>query len=113
MRRAASEAARRARAGEGPTLIEAKTYRHRGHSRTDPAKYRPEAELAEWLARDPIKLFAAALVASGTAAQQELDAIHEAAREEARSAAAAAARSPWPEARDFMPETFAAPTANA
>ena len=110
---AMQEAAARARAGEGPTLIEAKTYRHRGHSRTDPAKYRPEAELAEWLARDPIKLFAAALVASGTAAQHELDAIHEAAREEARAAAAEAAQSPWPEARDFTPETFAAPTGNA
>lgn len=113
MRRATTEAAARARAGKGPTLIEAKTYRHRGHSRTDPAKYRPEAELADWLARDPIKLFAAALVASGTAAQHELDAIHEAAREESRAAAAEAAQSPWPEARDFTPETFAALTGNA
>ena len=44
----------RARAGKGPSLIEAKTYRKGGHSRADPAKYRPEEEVKEWLARDPI-----------------------------------------------------------
>jgi pyruvate dehydrogenase E1 component alpha subunit len=47
----------RARAGEGPALIEAKTYRHSGHSRADPAKYRPQEELQDWLARDPIDLY--------------------------------------------------------
>jgi pyruvate dehydrogenase E1 component alpha subunit len=47
-------AAERARAGEGPTIIEALTYRHFGHSRTDPAKYRPEEEVQSWLARDPL-----------------------------------------------------------
>ena len=50
---AASEAVARARAGEGPSLLEMKTYRYRGHSRTDPAKYRPEGELARWQERDP------------------------------------------------------------
>lgn len=49
-------AAARARAGEGPTVIEARTYRHYGHSRTDPAKYRPDDEVQEWLARDPLTL---------------------------------------------------------
>jgi TPP-dependent pyruvate/acetoin dehydrogenase alpha subunit len=44
----------RARSGEGPTLIEAMTYRHKGHSRTDPATYRPKEEVEQWLARDPI-----------------------------------------------------------
>src|SRR6266700_7301842 len=42
----------RARAGEGPSLVEAVTYRHGGHSRADPGKYRPEEEVREWLARD-------------------------------------------------------------
>ena len=46
----------RARIGDGPTVIEAQTYRHYGHSRTDPAKYRPEGELEEWLERDPLDL---------------------------------------------------------
>jgi TPP-dependent pyruvate/acetoin dehydrogenase alpha subunit len=56
-----STAVERARAGEGPTLIEAKTYRYRGHSRTDPAKYRAEGELERWKARDPIDILAAKL----------------------------------------------------
>lgn len=65
VRSAALEAVERARAGEGPTLIEADTYRHSGHSRADPAKYRPEAEVAAWLARDPIVLLRQALDAAG------------------------------------------------
>jgi len=60
-----STALARARAGDGPTLIEAKTYRFRGHSRTDPAKYRPPGELERWQERDPIDLLAAVLVAQG------------------------------------------------
>lgn len=51
---AAREAVERARAGKGPTLIECKTYRHKGHSRVDPATYRPKEEVSEWLTRDPI-----------------------------------------------------------
>ena len=52
--RVAETAYARARGGGGPSLIEAKTYRHSGHSRADPGTYRPDAEVAEWLARDPI-----------------------------------------------------------
>jgi TPP-dependent pyruvate/acetoin dehydrogenase alpha subunit len=62
---AITEAVARGRAGEGPTLIEARTYRHKGHSRSDPAKYRPEGELDAWLERDPIVLHERALVAAG------------------------------------------------
>jgi pyruvate dehydrogenase E1 component alpha subunit len=54
---AAGEALARARRGEGPSLIEAKTYRHGGHSRADPAKYRPTEEVEEWMNRDPIVLY--------------------------------------------------------
>ena len=60
VREVAAAAIERARAGEGPTLIEAKTYRYRGHSRTDPAKYRAEGELERWKQRDPIDLLGAA-----------------------------------------------------
>jgi acetoin:2,6-dichlorophenolindophenol oxidoreductase subunit alpha len=56
-----------ARAGEGPSLIEAETYRHGGHSRADPAKYRPQEEVDAWLARDPIPAFRARLLAAGVA----------------------------------------------
>ncbi len=55
--RAAQKAYAKARAGEGPSLIECLTYRHSGHSRADPAKYRPEGELEKWKERDPIKVY--------------------------------------------------------
>ena len=61
MRSAMREAVERARAGGGPTLIEAKTYRFVGHSRSDPAKYRLPGELEAWKARDPVRLVAAEL----------------------------------------------------
>jgi pyruvate dehydrogenase E1 component alpha subunit len=65
MRATVMQAADRARAGEGPTLIEALTYRHKGHSRSDPATYRPAGELDSWLQRDPITLLEEKLVAAG------------------------------------------------
>jgi TPP-dependent pyruvate/acetoin dehydrogenase alpha subunit len=55
----------RARAGDGPSLIEAVTYRHGGHSRADPGKYRPDDEVAAWLERDPIVSYRARLIAEG------------------------------------------------
>jgi acetoin:2,6-dichlorophenolindophenol oxidoreductase subunit alpha len=55
--RAARTAYAKARAGGGPSLIECITYRHSGHSRADPAKYRPEGELEKWKERDPIKIY--------------------------------------------------------
>src|SRR6195952_100892 len=55
--REANKAYARARAGDGPSLIECMTYRHSGHSRADPAKYRPPGELEEWLKRDPILIY--------------------------------------------------------
>lgn len=59
------ESVERARDGEGPTLIEMKTYRYRGHSRSDPAKYRPAGELEAWKARDPIDLLGGRLAQEG------------------------------------------------
>ena len=61
----ASEALEKARAGGGPSLIEAMTYRHSGHSRADPAKYRPEGELEKWLLRDPIVMYRERLLELG------------------------------------------------
>ena len=65
--RVARTAVQRARAGEGPSLIEAKTYRHSGHSRADPAKYRPDDELKAWLARDPLPMYRKRLIEMGLA----------------------------------------------
>jgi pyruvate dehydrogenase E1 component alpha subunit len=69
----------RARKGGGPALIEAMTYRHSGHSRADPAKYRPDGELDKWLERDPLKIYRERLVKLGfveaTLKDVELDAM--------------------------------------
>src|SRR5262245_7805480 len=64
----ASRAVARARAGEGPSLVEAITYRHGGHSRADPGKYRPDDEVEAWKARDPIPTYRARLEADGVPA---------------------------------------------
>lgn len=62
---AASAALDKARTGGGPSLIEAKTYRHGGHSRADPGKYRPEEEVQAWLDRDPIPMYHTRLLGLG------------------------------------------------
>jgi pyruvate dehydrogenase E1 component alpha subunit len=70
VRAVAATACEWARSGAGPTLLEADTYRHEGHSRSDPAAYRPEGELDRWLARDPITLLENAMVRQGVATDQ-------------------------------------------
>lgn len=62
VREAMSTAVERARAGGGPSLVEAKTYRYSGHSRSDPATYRPAGELETWRSRDPLQVAASTLV---------------------------------------------------
>jgi len=61
----AAKAIDRAREGGGPSLIEALTYRHGGHSRADPGKYRPADEVAEWLAKDPLPAYRNVLISRG------------------------------------------------
>jgi pyruvate dehydrogenase E1 component alpha subunit len=85
----------RARAGEGPSLIEALTYRHGGHSRADPGKYRPDDEVAAWKARDPIPAFRSRLEAAGVEAAA-LDVIDEDLRAEVSAAEAEARAAPEP-----------------
>ena len=68
--RAATTAVDKARAGGGPSIIEALTYRHHGHSRADPAKYRPAEEVEQWLARDPLIICRALLIERGCSAEE-------------------------------------------
>ena len=70
---AAKRAVRRARDGGGPTLVECKTYRHKGHSRFDPAKYRPAEEVEEWMRRDPILRFKTKLTQEGVITEEEAE----------------------------------------
>jgi len=73
MFRAVRGAVRRARQGGGPSLIEAETYRFVGHSRTDPATYRPQGELEKWRQRDPIRILASRLQMSESELKEEED----------------------------------------
>jgi pyruvate dehydrogenase E1 component alpha subunit len=91
----AETAIARARAGDGPSLIEALTYRHGGHSRADPGKYRPDDEVAAWKARDPIPAFRARLEAAGVEAAV-LDAIDAETRAKVEAAEAEARAAPEP-----------------
>jgi TPP-dependent pyruvate/acetoin dehydrogenase alpha subunit len=68
--RTAQAAFAKARAGNGPSLIECMTYRHSGHSRADPGKYRPDGELEQWLKRDPITIYRQRLAEFGIAESQ-------------------------------------------
>jgi TPP-dependent pyruvate/acetoin dehydrogenase alpha subunit len=74
--KAMEAAVARARSGQGPSLLEMKTYRYSGHSRSDPATYRPAGELDAWLKRDPINLFAEKLAAEGELKDGGLEALH-------------------------------------
>jgi TPP-dependent pyruvate/acetoin dehydrogenase alpha subunit len=94
VRDVASAAIARARAGDGPTLIEAKTYRYRGHSRTDPAKYRAEGELDRWKLRDPIDLLGAQLAADATLSGQEQTDLRDEVQAQVDAAALRAAEAP-------------------
>lgn len=76
-----------ARGGGGPTLLEMKTYRYSGHSRSDPATYRPEGELDAWRQRDPIEIFRARLIEEGELEVEEADGIAERIQEEVETAA--------------------------
>jgi pyruvate dehydrogenase E1 component alpha subunit len=92
VREAALEAVQRARAGDGPTLLECQTYRHYGHSKSDPAKYRPPDEVERWLARDPLDLARARLLNMGLSEEKlaakdaEIDALIDRAVENALAA---------------------------
>ena len=91
----AREAIELARGGGGPSLIEAVTYRHGGHSRADPGKYRPDEEVASWKARDPVPAYRIRLAEEGVS-EVELDAIDAAARDAVAAAEAEARSSPEP-----------------
>lgn len=107
VREAAREAIGRARSGEGPTLIEADTYRQQGHSRSDPATYRPEGELEAWRERDPIHRLERAVEAAGLAGADELDAIAEEAQATVMAAEETALSWPEPDPASRYEDVFA------
>lgn len=104
---AAGEAVRRARDGNGPTLLEAKTYRYMGHSRFEPSSYRTKEELAEWKKRDPIALFRSVLLAQIGAAEADVAREERAAGEAIEESVRFAEQSPDPAPGDWRHWIFA------
>jgi pyruvate dehydrogenase E1 component alpha subunit len=109
---AATVAVGRARAGGGPTFIECKTYRQRGHSRSDPAKYRPAGEFDAWVAKDPIARCAALLKGKARKFDKALEAVETRVAARVDTAFEAAAAASWPVALDLVAATLA-PTVSA
>jgi len=95
-----------ARKGEGPTLIECKTYRHKGHSRVDPAKYRAKAEVEEWLAKDPIRRLKEKIVQDHTFHKEEIEKIEKDALTEVEEAVKFAMESPYPAPEEALEDVY-------
>ncbi len=105
---AACEAIERARAGAGPSLIESKTYRIRGHSRSDRNRYRTKEEIEEWSRRDPIVLFADELVECGILGRAAVDEIEREVDAEIAAAIAFAQDSPAPVIAELTRDVYSA-----
>jgi acetoin:2,6-dichlorophenolindophenol oxidoreductase subunit alpha len=106
VRQAVAAAAARARAGDGPTVIEALTYRHHGHSRTDPGKYRPKEEVEAWLKRDPLLVLAERLRDRGVD-QPAIDQLDSRAGDQVAAAVEAAKAAPPPEEASAFSDVWA------
>ncbi len=103
---ATREAVERARQGEGPTLIEAKTYRFRGHYEGDPQVYRLPGEMEEWLKRDPIPTFRERLLEKGVS-EAQIKEIEGQVQRQLDEAVAFAASSPVPQVEDALAGVYA------
>jgi pyruvate dehydrogenase E1 component alpha subunit len=103
---AAHEAVDRARKGKGPTLIECKTYRHKGHSRFDPATYRPKEEVEKWMKRDPIAQFKARLIEMKTLTEEEVNKIEQEVTATVDDAVKFAVESPHPAPEEALENVF-------
>lgn len=104
--REARRAIEKARAGEGPSMIECLTYRHGGHSRADPGDYRPKEEVEEWLARDPLPTYRQRLLDEGIEASV-LDDIEARAMADVDAATEAAKNGPVPAIEDAYTDVWA------
>lgn len=101
------EAIEQARNGNGPTLIEAKTYRWKGHSKSDAKKYRTREEENEWKAKDPIKRFKEVLIGAGLLTEEQAEEIRQDAKQEIADAVAFAEEGPMPTEADLLTDVYA------
>ncbi|NFE80293.1 pyruvate dehydrogenase (acetyl-transferring) E1 component subunit alpha [Clostridium sporogenes] len=103
---AAEEAIKRAREGKGPTLIECKTYRHRGHFEGDPCVYKPTEEQEEWLAKDPIPRFEKYLVENEIFTEERLKEVQDKVESQIDEAVDFANNSPYPELESVLEDVY-------
>jgi pyruvate dehydrogenase E1 component alpha subunit len=101
------KAVERARRGDGPTLIECKTYRQKGHSRVDPARYRPKEEVEAWLLKDPIKRFREKLLEENVLSEVEIRQIENDVLGEIEEAVKFAMESPLPDPEEALEDVYA------
>ncbi|MGB7152668.1 MAG: thiamine pyrophosphate-dependent enzyme, partial [Candidatus Acidiferrales bacterium] len=104
---AATKAIARARAGEGPTFIECKTYRWYGHSEIDPAKYRMKEEVDAWKKRDPVALFEKVLRDKKLLNDESKDKVAKEITQEINEAVEFAEQSPYPDASELAEHIWA------
>ena len=103
---AVAEAAKRARKGDGPTFLEFRTYRYKGHSMSDPAKYRTKEELEEYKKQDPIEQVKQTILKNKWATEDELKAIDTEIKSQVADAVQFAEDSPWPEASEAYTDNY-------
>ncbi|MBR7797453.1 MAG: thiamine pyrophosphate-dependent dehydrogenase E1 component subunit alpha [Bacillota bacterium] len=101
------DAIKRARRGDGPTLIEAKTYRWKGHSKSDAKKYRTREEEKEWRAKDPIKRYKQVLIDAGLFTEETAEELRLAAKKEIEDAVKFSEESPMPTLDDLLTDVYA------
>lgn len=107
VREAVARAAERARAGEGPTLIEALTYRYKGHSKSDQNRYRTRDEIAEWKRRDPTERMATLAKERGLLTAQEISQVRAQSHRDIEDAYAFAQSCPDPRVEDLLEGVYA------
>ena len=103
---AASEALRLAREGEGPSLIECKTYRHKGHFEGDPCVYRNEEELQEWKAKDPLLRFEKKLLDMQVLTREKIEEIKGSIEKDLAEAVSFAEESPFPDPSELIEDVY-------
>ncbi len=106
---AISEAVDRGRKGEGSTFLEIRTYRYRGHSMSDPAKYRTKEEVEEYKQQDPIEQVRKVILDNNYATQAELDAIEEKIASVIQDSVEFSENSPWPDASELYTDVYMEP----
>jgi len=104
---AAQQAVRRARSGDGPTLIECRTYRHKGHSRFDPATYRSKEEVEEWLDKDPVRRLKNQLLERNDLSNTEVKQIEKEVSDAVEAAVKFAKDSPYPAPEEALEDVYA------